>query len=163
MNDIGKNCYSNAELRAEGRCISLADLMAKSNITIGTRIGRNPLNWKYYPSIHMFEEYSCIDGKFIKPGDSAGNGVPALNSSQQNDYIEATDFGATEGLLCANKPLTSRNTNVTSFGNLDSTRKEMIRNVAGIVQGNLLYFLASRAYDPADDYPEFSVTVIQYR
>ena len=51
----------------------------------------------YYPIIHMYEEYSNVDGNEIPKGGEAAVGVKALTRSEQNKYYTATESGATSG------------------------------------------------------------------
>ena len=94
LNDLCKACYSNG--KAVGRSFSFADIEEKL-VTKPTYTKRQTYSQHYYPIIHMYEEYSNVDGNEIPKGGEAAVGVKALTRSEQNKYYTATESGATSG------------------------------------------------------------------
>lgn len=105
LNDICKECYSNTTFGAIGKCPNIKDIenVLDKNIwnpddyfnSIPTKnlSYYKVTDYKFYPYIYQFEEYSDIDGNKVEKGlGIARNVQEELYSSKSYKFLEASSY-----------------------------------------------------------------------
>ena len=117
----------------------------------------------YYPIIHMYEEYSNVDGNEIPKGGEAAVGVKALTRSEQNKYYTATENGAIRGYKKSTISIVPTILQVPTLttGSFTNSNHYYITLKSGNSNINLTqYWLASRCVNISIDIMYFGVHIV---